>query len=137
MHFPWSLAPDARVIIVNAPGSFIAEDPNVDRVSIMGGGGSHDFLNHFGLLDGKILSSDGRVSVGYTEQSRQFGEWLENRLIRKPVNPLWPVPIKEWVCSSIIPVPGIIGKTGRSITNSLLEAALNHMRSSRNLKCRL
>lgn len=76
MHFPWSLAPDARVIIFNAPGSFIAEDPNVDRVSIMGGGGSHDFLNHFGLLDGKILSSDGRVSVGYTEQSRQFGEWL-------------------------------------------------------------
>jgi len=66
------------VIIVNAPGSFISEDPNADQLTIMAGGGSHDFLNYFGLLDGKILSSDGSVSVSYTEQSRQLGEWLED-----------------------------------------------------------
>ncbi len=65
------------VIIVNAPGTYISEDPDALKVSMMGGGGSHDFLNHFGVLDGKILSSRGKVSVTYTEQSRQLGEWLE------------------------------------------------------------
>ena len=66
------------VITVNAPGSFIANDPDAYRVSMMAGGGSHDFLNYFGLLDGKILSSQGKVSVFYTEQSRQLGDWLED-----------------------------------------------------------
>lgn len=66
------------VIIVNAPGTYISEDPDAIKVSMMGGGGSHDFIGHFGVMDGKILSNDGKASVTYTEQSRKLGEWLED-----------------------------------------------------------
>lgn len=66
------------VIIVNAPGTYLSEDPNAIKVSMMGGGGSHDFINHFGVLDGKILSNDGKASVTYTEQSQQLGQRLED-----------------------------------------------------------
>jgi len=65
------------VIIVNAPGSFISQNPDAPVISMMGGGGSHDFVNHFGKMDGKLLSSEGQVSVRYTEDSEQLAAWLQ------------------------------------------------------------
>jgi type 1 glutamine amidotransferase len=66
------------VIIVNAPGTFLSEDKNAPRVSMMGGGGSHDFLKFFGIVDGKLLSENGKNSVTYTESSAEFGSWVPN-----------------------------------------------------------
>lgn len=57
------------VIIVTAPGSYISEDENALRISMMGGGGSHDFLKYFGIADGELLSESGQNTVLYTERS--------------------------------------------------------------------
>ncbi len=64
-------------IIVTAPGTYISKDPNAKRISMMGGGGSHEFLRFFGIQDGKVLSEGGKNMVTYTESSTQFGEWLD------------------------------------------------------------
>ena len=64
------------VIIVEAPGSFLSTNPESENLALMGGGGSHDFLNHFAKIDGRILSNNGELSVLYTEQSQQLGSWL-------------------------------------------------------------
>ena len=64
------------VIIVNAPGTYLSEDKDTPRVSMMGGGGSHDFLKFFGIQDGKLLSENGKNSVTYTESSAEFGSWV-------------------------------------------------------------
>ena len=66
------------VLIVNAPGTYIAEDPQAPRVSMLAGGGSHDFVNHFGVMDGRILSNNGSISVTYSEQPSLFREWLDD-----------------------------------------------------------
>lgn len=65
------------VIIVNAPGTYISEDPNATKVSVMGGGGSHEFEKYFGVQDGKIMSQGGKNSVTYTENPVQLGETLK------------------------------------------------------------
>jgi len=54
-------------IIVSAPGSYISENPDALRITSVGGGGSHDFLNQFGINDGEILSESGENTVIYTE----------------------------------------------------------------------
>lgn len=64
-------------LIVTAPGTYISKDPNAKRVSMMGGGGSHEFLKFFGIQDGKILSEGGKNTVTYTESSSEFGGWLD------------------------------------------------------------
>ncbi|MFY0652700.1 MAG: ThuA domain-containing protein [Cyclobacteriaceae bacterium] len=65
------------VIIVSAPGTYISDDPNAKRISMMGGGGSHDFTRFFGVQDGKFLSEEGKNTVTYTESSTQFGSWMD------------------------------------------------------------
>lgn len=64
------------VIIVTAPGSYISEDKNAPNITIMGGGGSHDFVKFFGIADGKILSDNGKNNVVYTENSAEMGAML-------------------------------------------------------------
>jgi len=64
------------VIIVSAPGSYLSEDENATKITSMGGGGSHNFLQFFGIDDGKILSDGGKNSVRYTEDSREMGSLL-------------------------------------------------------------
>ena len=65
-------------IIVTAPGSYIADDPKATQVAIMGGGGSHKFLEYFGKADGKVLSQVGSTSVIYTEDGAQLNNMLPN-----------------------------------------------------------
>ncbi len=60
------------VIIVTAPGTYISEDKDAPKISVMGGGGSHDFLKFFGIADGKVLSDGGKNSVIYTEDPEQL-----------------------------------------------------------------
>ncbi|MBX3238666.1 MAG: ThuA domain-containing protein [Chitinophagaceae bacterium] len=64
------------VIIVTAPGSYISENKNAPNITVMGGGGSHDFLKFFGVADGKILSDNGKNNVVYTENSAEMGAML-------------------------------------------------------------
>lgn len=64
-------------IIVTAPGTYISKDPNAKRISMMGGGGSHEFTRFFGVQDGKLLSEGGKNTVTYTENSVQLGEWMD------------------------------------------------------------
>ena len=64
------------VIIVNAPGTYLSEDKDAQRISMMGGDGSHDFLKFFGIQDGKLLSENGKNSITYTENSAEFGSWI-------------------------------------------------------------
>ncbi|EAR00776.1 PVC-type heme-binding CxxCH protein [Maribacter sp. HTCC2170] len=66
------------VIIVEAPGTFLSEDPDAFKIAMMGGGGSHDFLKFFGIMDGKVLSEEGKTTVKYTENSRQLGENIKD-----------------------------------------------------------
>lgn len=63
-------------IIVTALGSYVSEDPNATKIAMMGGGGSHDFLNQFGINDGKVLSNKGKNTVIYTENSAELGNLL-------------------------------------------------------------
>ncbi|MCK0188980.1 PVC-type heme-binding CxxCH protein [Arenibacter sp. F20364] len=63
-------------IIVTAPGSYISENENAAKISVMGGGGSHDFLKFFGIADGEILSDGGGNTVIYSENSRELGTLL-------------------------------------------------------------
>jgi len=65
------------VIIVEAPGTYFSEDPNAYKIAMMGGGGSHDFVSMFGVMDGKVMSDTGKTSVTYTEDSRQLGEMIK------------------------------------------------------------
>ncbi|WP_172435979.1 PVC-type heme-binding CxxCH protein [Sediminicola luteus] len=64
------------VIIVNAPGSYISKDERAPKISMMGGGGSHDFLRFFGIQDGKTLSLDGTNTVIYTENGKELEDLL-------------------------------------------------------------
>jgi len=61
------------VIIVTAPGSYISENNDAQKISVMGGGGSHDFLKFFGIADGEILSEGGKNTVIYTENPMELG----------------------------------------------------------------
>ncbi len=63
-------------IIVTAPGTYISENPDAKKIAMMGGGGSHDFLNQFGINDGKILNNKGKNTVVYTEDSAELGNLL-------------------------------------------------------------
>ncbi|GAA5220765.1 PVC-type heme-binding CxxCH protein [Membranihabitans marinus] len=64
------------VIVVDAPGSYISSRTEAIQISIMGGGGSHNFLKYFGEADGKVLSDNGNNNVYYTEDGQQLREWL-------------------------------------------------------------
>lgn len=64
------------VIIVTAPGSYISEDKDAQNIAVMGGGSSHDFLPHFGVADGKVLSREGKNTVLYTENPQELGTLL-------------------------------------------------------------
>ncbi|MCK0156503.1 ThuA domain-containing protein [Cellulophaga sp. F20128] len=66
------------VLIVTAPGSYISETKDALKISVMGGGGSHDFLKYFGVVDGKILSDSGKNTVIYTENSLELGELIQS-----------------------------------------------------------
>lgn len=59
-------------IIVTALGTYSSTDSNATKISIMGGGGSHDFLNQFGINDGKVLNNEGENAVVYTEDSAEL-----------------------------------------------------------------
>ena len=63
-------------IIVTAPGTYLSKDEKATKISMMGGGGSHDFINQFGIKDGKILSDSGKNTVIYTEDSHKLGSLL-------------------------------------------------------------
>ncbi len=63
-------------IIVTALGTYTSMDPNATKITMMGGGGSHDFLNQFGIKDGKVLSNNGKNQVVYTEDSAQLNTLL-------------------------------------------------------------
>lgn len=65
-------------IIVTAPGSYISDDPTALQVAIMGGGGSHDFLQFFGKVDGKVMSEGGKNSIIYTEEPEQLKAMLND-----------------------------------------------------------
>lgn len=64
------------VIIVTAPGSYISENKDAPKITVMGGGGSHDFLKYFGIADGKVLSEGGKNTVIYTENPRELGSLI-------------------------------------------------------------
>ena len=63
-------------IIVTALGSYTSKDPNPTKISMMGGGGSHDFLNQFGINDGRVINDQGKNAVVYTEDSAELGNLL-------------------------------------------------------------
>jgi putative membrane-bound dehydrogenase-like protein len=62
-------------LIVSERGSYLSEDPAAPKVAVMGGGGSHDFREFFGVWDGKILSEGGR-NITYTEESDKLRDLL-------------------------------------------------------------
>jgi len=64
-------------IIVTAPGTYLSKNPKAIKISMMGGGGSHDFVNQFGVKDGRVLSEKGENTVIYTEDSRELGSLLD------------------------------------------------------------
>ena len=66
------------VIIVSAPGSYISEIKDAQKISVMGGGSSHDFLKYFGIVDGEILSDGGKNTVIYTEKPEELGSLIAN-----------------------------------------------------------
>gem|GEM_PF-510529 len=66
------------VIIVTAPGSYISDNKDAQKISVMGGGSSHDFLKYFGVADGKILSDGGKNTVIYTENTVELGRLVPN-----------------------------------------------------------
>ncbi len=59
-------------------GHYISKKKNAKKISVMGGGGSHDFLKFFGIADGKILSEKGKNTVVYTENPEELGTLLSN-----------------------------------------------------------
>lgn len=59
-----------------AKGNYISKKKNAEKITVMGGGGSHDFLKFFGVADGKILSENGKNTVIYTEDSKELGRLL-------------------------------------------------------------
>lgn len=65
------------VIIVTAPGSYISEDEDASKITVMGGGGSHNFLKYFGITDGEILNDSGKNTVIYTENSLELGALIQ------------------------------------------------------------
>lgn len=64
------------ILIVSAPGSYVSEDEEALRIAAMGGGGSHDFVQYFGVVDGEVLSEDGDNTVLYTEDVATLKTWL-------------------------------------------------------------
>ncbi|MEA1784856.1 PVC-type heme-binding CxxCH protein [Arenibacter sp. GZD96] len=64
------------VIIVTAPGSYISENKDAQKITVMGGGSSHDFLNYFGVADGNVLHQDDKNTVLYTENTKELGALL-------------------------------------------------------------
>jgi type 1 glutamine amidotransferase len=63
-------------IVVTAPGSYISENKDAPKISVMGGGSSHDFLKFFGIADGEVLSEGGKNTVIYTESPVELGALL-------------------------------------------------------------
>ncbi|GLR18431.1 hypothetical protein GCM10007940_30470 [Portibacter lacus] len=78
-------------LIVSPRGTYMSKNPSAPMVAIMGGGGSHNFQEFFGVWDGKILSEGGR-SVNYTEETEELASWLDKTDLlmltnNKPFNP--------------------------------------------------
>ncbi|MEM9142159.1 MAG: ThuA domain-containing protein, partial [Bacteroidota bacterium] len=65
-------------ILVEAPGSYISEDPDAFASVVMGGGSSHDFEGLFGVADGKVLSNSGKNTVLYIENSATLAQLLKD-----------------------------------------------------------
>ena len=59
-----------------AKGIYISKKKNAEKITVMGGGGSHDFLKFFGVADGRILSKKGKNTVIYTEDPKELGTLL-------------------------------------------------------------
>jgi len=59
-----------------AKGIYISKKKNAEKITITGGGGSHDFLKFFGVEDGKVLSENGRNTVIYTEDFKELEKLL-------------------------------------------------------------
>ncbi|MDX1365483.1 MAG: ThuA domain-containing protein, partial [Arenibacter latericius] len=51
---------------------------DAQKISVMGGGSSHDFLKYFGIVDGEILSDGGKNTVIYTEKPEELGSLIAN-----------------------------------------------------------
>ena len=67
------------VIIVNAPGTYLSDDKDAPNIAMMSGGGSsHNFVRVFGIMDGKVLSSEGKNSVVYTENPKELEQNLQD-----------------------------------------------------------
>jgi putative membrane-bound dehydrogenase-like protein len=66
------------VIIVEAPGNYISDNAAAPKIVTMGGGGSHDFLKVFGIMDGKIMSKNGANTTLYTEDAAQYGTMIDD-----------------------------------------------------------
>lgn len=61
---------------VSARGSYVSKSRNALQIANMGGGGSHNFREHFGVMDGKIMNDGGRNNIIYTENSDEFAAAL-------------------------------------------------------------
>lgn len=66
------------VLIVSAKGTYISENKNATKILTVGGGGSHKFLEYFGIEDGRILYDRGKNSVDYTENVDEVSSKLKN-----------------------------------------------------------
>lgn len=66
------------VLIVKPEGTYMATIKNSKKVIAVGGGGSHDFLKYFGIMDGEVLHNNGKNTVEYTEDMEVFPSKLKS-----------------------------------------------------------
>ncbi len=64
-------------LIVSNKGSYLSGNPSAANIAIMGGGGSHDFEQFFGISDGQVLHQDGKNNVRYTENLNRLRSNIE------------------------------------------------------------
>ena len=79
-------------LVLGSKGTYLTGDPSKTNISLMAGGGSHEFEKYFGIADGKILHQDGANNVRYTESSLTFGANIKDTDIlvisnNKPYDP--------------------------------------------------
>ena len=64
------------VLRVNPAGTYISTREATVSIANMGGGSSHDFLQHFAITDGRVLHQQGKNTVLYTEDPERFAEMI-------------------------------------------------------------
>ena len=65
------------VLKVSPKGTYVSDNPDALKIAVMGGGSSHNFLQFFGIDDGKIMSQKGKNTVNYTERSATLTSLLK------------------------------------------------------------